>query len=93
MAARLAEGVSFVRDLLRRFRQSGSMTGKPAGDGAAAADAAVCGQIEALVDAHNNHAIEPPRQSLATVGRRLSHTTLGQVLRDLAWTCREDVRR
>ena len=79
--------VSFVRDLSRRFRQSGCVAAK-AHDGGrvGGADAAACQRIKALVAAHNDHSIDEHRQSLAEAGRPLSRSALGRTLLKLGLT-------
>lgn len=87
IAARFAVSVSFVRDLSRRFRESGDVAAKPYGGGRAArVDAATGEVIKALVAARNDATIEEHRQSLAQTGRHLGHSTLGHWLHKLGLT-------
>ena len=87
IARRFAVSVSFVRDLSRRFRQSGSVAAKAHGGGRApGADTATCRQIESLVAAHNDHTIDEHRQSLAAAGHPLSRSALGRTLLQLGLT-------
>lgn len=87
IAARFAVSVSFVRDLSRRFRQSGDVAARAHGGGrTSSASATVCGQIEALVAAHNDRSIKEHRQSLVAAGHRLSHSALGRALLKLGLT-------
>jgi len=87
IAARFAVSVSFVRDLSRRFRESGDVAAKPYGGGRTpSVDAAACQRIKALVAARNDATIEEHRQSLAEVGHHLGHSTLGHWLLKLGLT-------
>ena len=87
IAARFAVSVSFVRDLSRRFRQSGDVVAKPYGGGrAASVNAATGAAICARVDAHSDHSIEEHRQGLAEAGHRLSRSVLGRALLQLGLT-------
>ena len=87
IAARFAVSVSFVRDLSRRFRESGDVAAKPYGGGRApSVDAATREVIKALVAARNDATIEEHRQSLAAAGRHLGHSTLGHWLHKLGLT-------
>lgn len=87
IAARFAVSVSFVRDLSRRFRESGDVAAKPYGGGRApSVDAATGETIKALVAARNDATIEEHRQSLAKAGSHLGHSTLGHWLHKLGLT-------
>ena len=87
IARRFDVSISFVRDLSRRYRQSGSVAAKAHGGGRApGADAATCRQIERLVAAHNDHTIDEHRQSLAETGHSLSRSALGRTLLKLGLT-------
>ena len=87
IAARFAVSVSFVRDLSRRFRESGDVAAKPYGGGRApSVDAKTGAQIRALVSARNDATIEEHRQSLAQTGCHLGHSTLGHWLNKLGLT-------
>lgn len=84
IAARFAVSVSFVRDLARRFRESGDVAAKPYGGGRAPSVDALTGEaIKALVAARNDATIEEHRQSLAQTGHQMGHSTLGHWLRKL----------
>ena len=87
IATRLAVSVSFVRDLSRRFRQSGDVAAKPHGGGRApSVDAATCEVIKGLVAACNDATLEEHRQSLAKAGCHLGHPTPGHWLHKLGLT-------
>ena len=87
IAARFAVSVSFVRDLSRRFRESGDVAAKPYGGGRApSVDATTGEKIKALVATHNDATIEEHRQSLAKAGCQLGHSTLGHWLHKLGLT-------
>ena len=87
IATRFAVSVSFVRDLSRRFRESGDVAAKPYGGGRTPSlDARTCEVVKALVAARNDATIEEHRQSLAAAGRPLGHSTLGHWLRKLGLT-------
>lgn len=87
LAVRFAVSVSFVRDLSRRFRESGDVAAKPYGGGRTpSVDAVTCVAIRAAVDTCNDHSIEEHRQSLAKRGHRLSRSALGRALRKLGLT-------
>lgn len=87
IAVRFAVSVSFVRDLSRRFRESGDVAAKPYGGGRApGVDAKTGARIKALVAARNDATIEEHRQSLAQMGCHLGHSTLGHWLHKLGLT-------
>ena len=87
IAARFAVSVSFVRDLSRRFRESGDVAAKPYGGGRApGVDAQTGERIKAMVAARNDATIEEHRQSLAQTGCHLGHSTLGHWLHKLGLT-------
>ena len=93
IAVRFAVSVSFVRDLSRRFRESGGVAAKPDGGGRApSVDAATGDAIRARVDAHPDHSIEEHRQGLAATGHRLSHSALERALLQLGLTRKKDAR-
>lgn len=86
-ARRFDVSASFVRDLSRRFRQSGSVAAKgPGGGRAPGADASACRAMEKVVSAHHAHTLDAPRRSLAEAGHPLSRTGLGRALRKLGRT-------
>jgi transposase len=87
IAARFCVSVSFVRDMSRRFRQSGDVAAKPYGGGRApSVNAAACEAIKAAVTARNDAAIQEHRQSLATAGYSMSRSVLGRALLKLGLT-------
>ena len=87
IAVRFGVSVSFVRDLSRRWRESGGVAAKAHGGGRApSVDAAVAKAIKAAVAARNDATIEEHRQSLAAAGYRLAHSTLGRWLLRLKLT-------
>ena len=87
LARRFAVSVSFVRDLSRRFRESGDVAARPYGGGRASrVGAATCTAIQEAVAAHSDHSIEEHRQGLAAAGHRLSHSALGRALLQLGLT-------
>ena len=87
IAARFAVSVSFLRDLSRRFRESGDVAAKPYGGGRApSVDAVTCERIKALVATRNDATIEEHRQSLAQTGCHLGHSTRGHWLHKLGLT-------
>ena len=87
IARRFDVSVSFVRDLSRRFRESGSVAAKARGGGRApAADVAACRVIKQLVAAHNDHTLDEHRLSLAGAGHPLSRSVLGRTLLQLGLT-------
>lgn len=87
IAVRFAVSVSFVRDLSRRFRESGDVAAKPYGGGRAPSVNAATGvAIQGAVETHHDHSIEEHRQGLAQTGHRLSHSALGRALLQLGLT-------
>ncbi len=87
IAARFGVSVSFVRDLSRRWRESGGVAPKAHGGGRApSVDVAAVEAIKAAVAARNDATIEEHRQSLAAAGHRLAHSTLGRWLLALKLT-------
>ena len=87
LARRFAVSVSFVRDLSRRFRESGDVAARPYGGGRApSVDAATRAAIQDAVAAQNDRSIEEHRQRLAASGHRLSHSALGRALLQLGLT-------
>ena len=81
IAARFGVSVSFVRDLSRRWRESGSVAPKPHGGGRApSVAAAAAAAIKAAVAARNDATIEEHRQSLAAAGHRLAHSDPGPLV-------------
>ena len=87
IARRFDVSVSFVRDLARRFRQSGGVAAKAHGGGRApGADAAACRVLASLVAAHHDHTLDEHRQSLAEAGHSLSRSALGRTLLQLGLT-------
>ena len=87
IAARFGVSVSFVRDLSRRWRESGGVAAKAHGGGRApSVDATAAAAIKAAVAARHDATIEEHRQSLAAAGHRLAHSTLGRWLLQLKLT-------
>ena len=87
IAARFGVSVSFVRDLSRRWRESGGVAPKAHGGGRKpSVDAVAAEAIKAAVDARNDATIEEHRQSLAAKGHRLAHSTRGHWLLKLRLT-------
>ena len=87
IAARFGVSVSFVRDLSRRWRESGAVAPKPRGGGRApAASAAAQAAIQAAVAARNDATSEEHRQSLAAAGYPFAPSTLGHWLLKLGLT-------
>ena len=87
IAARFGVSVSFVRDLSRRFRESGGVAPKARGGGRApSVDTTAAEAIRAAVAAQNDATIEEHRQRLAAQGHRLAHSTLGHWLLKLKLT-------
>lgn len=87
VAARFAVSESFLRDLSRRFKESGAVGARPRGGGRVArVDAAGAEAIRAAVTAANDATIEEHRQSLAAGGLALSHATVGRWLLRLGLT-------
>ena len=87
IAARFGVSVSFVRDLSRRWRESGGVAPKAHGGGRTpSVNAAATEAIKAAVAARHDATIEEHRQSLAAKGHRLAHSTLGHWLLKLRLT-------
>jgi transposase len=87
VAARFSVSESFVRDLSRRFRQSGDVAAKPHGGGRQAlADTASLACLGELVAAHNDATIQEHHRSLAAAGYTTSQATVGRWLLRLGLT-------
>lgn len=87
IARRFDVSVSFVRDLSRRFRESGGVAARARGGGRApGADVAACRVIKLLVAAHHDHTLDEHLQSLAEAGHPLSRSVLGRTLLKLGLT-------
>ena len=87
VAERFHVSTSFVRDLSRRFRESGSVAAKPrAGGKPPLASAATLECLQGLVACTPDATIEEHRQSLAAAGHPLSAATVGRLLLALGLT-------
>ena len=87
LARRFAVSLSFVRDLSRRFRQSGSVAAKPYGGGQPLkADARTIKRLETLVAKHNDLTYDEYHRRLSTAGSPLSRSSVGRLLRRLGLT-------
>ena len=72
---------SFVRDLSRRFRSTGSVAAKPPSGGQKLkADAKTIRRLEALVARHNNMTYVEYRRRLCPKGATLSRASMGRLL-------------
>ncbi len=81
VAARFGVSESFVRDLSRRFRTTGSVAAKPHGGGRRlAADPKTLARLEALVARHNDLTNDEYHRRLITKGSPLSRATVGRLL-------------
>ena len=87
LAIRFGVSPSFVRDLSRRVRQSGSVAAKGHGGGRPSlADAALLAQVQAQVTAQNDATNDEHHQRLLAAGHRLSRATTGRLLLRLGLT-------
>ena len=87
VAARFGVSESFVRDLSRRFRATGSVAAKPHGGGRRqAADQKTLGRLEALVARHNDLTNDEYHRRLRAKGATLSRATVGRLLLRLDFT-------
>lgn len=87
VAVRFQISASCLRDLSRRFRESGQVAAKPRGGGRRPlASAATLEQLAGQAAARNDDTIEEHRVSLAEAGYHLSHTTVSRVLLQLGLT-------
>ena len=94
VAARFQVSTSCLRDLSRRFRESGQGAAKPRGGGRRRlASAATLERLAGQVAARNDDTIEEHRQNLAEAGYLLSHTTVSRVLLQLGLTRKKDSAR
>lgn len=90
LARRFAVSLSFVRDLSRRFRASGSVAPQPHGGGRPPlADAAALERVQALVAARNDATNDEYHQSLLAEGYSWSRATVGRVLLRLRLTSKK----
>ena len=81
LARRFAVSLSFVRDLSRRFRATGSVAAKPHGGGQKLkADAKTIRRLEALVTRHNDLTYDEYHRRLCAKGVTLSRATVGRLL-------------
>ena len=81
VAARFGVSASFVRDLSRRFRATGSVAPKAHGGGRRpAADQKTVARLEALVARHNDLTYDEYHRRLRAKGARLSRSALGRLL-------------
>ena len=81
VAARFGVSESFVRDLSRRFRTTGSVTAKAHGGGRhLAADARTIARLEALVARHNDLTNDEYHRRLCAKGAVLSRSAVGRLL-------------
>ena len=87
VAARFGVSASFVRDLSRRFRATGSLAPKAHGGGRhPAADKKTVAKLERLVARHNDLTNDEYHQRLAAKGATLSRATVGRMLLRLELT-------
>ena len=81
VAARFGVSESFVRDLSRRVRATGSVAAKPHGGGRRlTADAKTLAKLEALVTRHNDLTNDEYHRRLCAKGGALSRSTVGRLL-------------
>ena len=81
LAKRFAVSASFVRDLSRRFRESGSVAAKPYGGGQPLkADAKTIKRLETLVAKHNDLTYDEYHRRLCARGSDLSRSSVGRLL-------------
>ena len=81
LAQRFAVSLSFVRDLSRRFRATGSVAAKPHGGGQPLkADAKTIRRLEALVARHNDLTYDEYHRRLCAKGAALSRASVGRLL-------------
>ena len=94
LAERFAVSPSFVRDLSRRFRTSGSVAAKAHGGGRPLkADPKTIKRLEGLVAKHNDLTCDEYHQRLCTTGAALSRASVGRLLRGLGLTRKKDAQR
>ena len=94
VAARFGRSESFVRDLSRRFRPTGSVAAKAHGGGRRlAADAKTLARLAALVARHNDLTDDEYHRRLCAKGTTLSRTTVGRLLLRLRLTRKKDAQR
>jgi transposase len=88
VAARFGVSESFVRDLSRRFRATGSVAAKAHGGGRRlAADTKTIARLEALVAKHNDLTNDEYHRRLCAKGAaRLSRSAVGRLLLRLGLT-------
>ena len=80
LAGRFAVSLSFVRDLSRRFRTTGSVVAKPHGGGQPLkADARTIRRLEALVTKHNDLTYDEYHRRLCAKGAALSRASVGRL--------------
>lgn len=90
LARRFAVSLSFVRDLSRRFRASGSIAAKPRGGGRPPlAGTAALARVQALVAARNDATNDEYHQGLLAEGYSWSRATVGRVLLRLRLTSKK----
>ena len=81
LAQRFAVSLSFVRDLSRRFRATGSVVAKPHGGGQPLkADVKTIRRLEALVAKHNDLTYDEYHRRLCARGSTLSRASVGRLL-------------
>ena len=81
VAVRFGVSESFVRDLSRRFRATGSVAAKPHGGGRRlAADPKTLARLEALVIKHNDLTNDEYHRRLCAKGSLLSRAAVGRLL-------------
>jgi transposase len=81
VAARFGVSESFVRDLSRRFRATGSVAAKPHGGGRRlVADAKTLARLGGLVAKHNDLTNDEYHRQLCAKGAALSRATVGRLL-------------
>ena len=87
VAARFGVSTSFLRDLSRRFRSTGTLTPKAHGGGRRpAADKKTVAKLEKLVARHNDLTNDEYHRRLAAKGATLSRATVGRMLLRLRLT-------
>ena len=87
VAARFGVSASFVRDLSRRFRTSGTLAPKVHGGGRRpAADKKTVAKLAALAARHNDLTNDEYHRRLVAKGAALSRATVGRMLLRLALT-------
>ena len=87
VAARFGVSESFVRDLSRRFRATGSVAAKAHGGGRRpVADQKTLARLEALVARHDDLTNDEYHRRLSAKGSTLSRATVGRLLLRLELT-------